>query len=478
MADIGRALAGTWLGVGLLLALAAFLAIVSTTYAWMPGMSRRDSTAIYQLWPIRATLIALSLAVCANILAACIFRVPRRWASLGAWISHAGLLVLAIGAVWYTLAAVTNADSVTVRWPGSDRWTEIRHVYLNNTYAVYLQDANRAVQAPLDLGDGKKPRTLDALLASGSGWQLRATGFLPSALILPAVRLRVTDANQPREIALSTETAERQQFVGDGYRIIFHPGVRRQQLAMMLRPAAPNTRRGLPEDTGMLLTGDEIPPTLVVLHTDGTQWHGALRPGATLDVPLAKRTVRIELLEFFERAQPVPADMPADHAGGETVSALEAVLTAGGERQPVVLQFSAYGHLTPPQAIRLPDGRTINASFSRRRLDLPAALQVTEARFESWPGSVVPKDYVCLARLDGHEVTISLNHPVYIGPYQFSQGSWADDPRNPNKIFFGVATRPGLPVIWAGCILVCLGFPVAFYVKPLLLRREQRGDTI
>jgi hypothetical protein len=473
LAKTGRVLGGTWLGVSLLLFLALFLAVASTAYAWLPDGLGRDSTAVYDLWPVRAVLLTLSLAVCVNIAAACLFRVPRRCASLGAWICHAGLLVLVAGSMWYALAAVTRADSITVR-TSDGRWSEVRHVYLNDTFAVYLQDANGVRQAPVDLGDGHSPRDLDVPLASGPGWQLRAAGFLPGARILSDVRLRVTDANQPREVMLSPESAEGQQFLGNGYQLMFHPNVRRQQLAKMLRPMDPNVRRGLPNDLGLLLTGEEITPTLMVLHRDGTQWHAVLRPGAAVEAPLAGREVKIELLETIERAEAMPADAPAHH-GLTAVSVLQVVLTSGGARQAVVVPFHAYGHLAPPQVVRLGDGRALGLGFSRRRLDLPATLQVTETRFETWPGSVVPKDYVCLARVDGRDAVISLNNPLYVGPFQLSQGSWAEDPRDPDRIFFTVATRPGLPVIWAGCILICLGFPLAFYLKPLLLRRERTG---
>jgi hypothetical protein len=43
------------------------------------------------------------------------------------------------------------------------------------------------------------------------------------------------------------------------------------------------------------------------------------------------------------------------------------------------------------------------------------------------------------------------------------------------QIVFGVASRPGTWLVYLGMILIGLGFPWAFYVKPLLLR--PRGTT-
>jgi hypothetical protein len=67
--------------------------------------------------------------------------------------------------------------------------------------------------------------------------------------------------------------------------------------------------------------------------------------------------------------------------------------------------------------------------------------------------------------------TLSLNNPVNVGPYQLSQNTWLPEAESATEIIFSVASRPGLWVVWAGCWLIGLGMPIAFYVKPLLLRR-------
>jgi hypothetical protein len=136
--------------------------------------------------------------------------------------------------------------------------------------------------------------------------------------------------------------------------------------------------------------------------------------------------------------------------------------------------FAAYEHLAPPQMIDLPGNRAVWLTFSRERIALPATLHVRRAEYQTYPASGIPKDYRCEVQIVSGGVrrseTLSLNNPVHVGAFQFSQGSWAADPHDPTQIFLIAATRPGLWAIWTGCILICLGFPIAFYVKPLLMR--------
>jgi hypothetical protein len=150
----------------------------------------------------------------------------------------------------------------------------------------------------------------------------------------------------------------------------------------------------------------------------------------------------------------------------------------GNWRREMLVPFIAYEEFAPPQMMDLPGNRAIWLNFSRSRVKLPATLQVKSATYETYPASGIPKDYICqvdtIAGARRTSETLSLNNPVTIGGFQFSQGSW-DPPGSdqPTQIIFGAASRPALPVIWLGCILICLGMPYAFYVKPLLMRRRR-----
>ncbi len=481
----------TWVGVALLAVLAVYMSLASTVpkrlaaalgvVLFSPGESVHVELYGYPLF------VAACIALCVNLTVATIVRVPPRWRSLGAWCSHLGVIVLAGGSFWYNYRSVSG-DSVTVRVHGG--WSPIRHVYHKRKRAAYVQDARAAaaVETPLGLLNPRGgPRELDVPLAGGGdGVSIRATRFIPLARIaarwadvspnrIPAVQLRVTDGDEAHAVVLSPSLPEHRQFGGRGYAMIYHARMSKEALAKMIAPAEADRGPGMPYDVAMILTGEDVEPTLAVVRPDGSRWHGRLQVGKPLDVPLAGRTVRVEAVRFFEHAARL-YELARD--GREAVHppgpALRVDVTAGAWKRTTYVPFAAYQHLAAPQLIDLPGNRGIWLSFSRERIALPATLRVKRAEYQTYPASGIPKDYRCDVEIVSGGVrraeTLSLNHPVQVGPFQLSQGSWMADPHDPRQIFLIAATRPGLWAIWTGCVLICLGLPVAFYVKPLLMR--------
>ena len=55
--------------------------------------------------------------------------------------------------------------------------------------------------------------------------------------------------------------------------------------------------------------------------------------------------------------------------------------------------------------------------------------------------------------------------------YKFSQSGW--DPERQAYTILGVGNTPGIYLIAGGGILMCLGVPWAFYVKPMVQRRRK-----
>jgi len=483
----------TWVGVALLAVLAVYMSLASTVpkqLAAVLGVVLRAGgesvhVELYRHWPFVAACIAL----CLNLAVATVVRVPLRWRSLGAWCSHLGVMVLAGGSLWYTYRSVSG-DSVTVRLRGG--WSPIRHVYHQWKRAAYVQDAQAetAVQTPLGMLAARgAARGLDVPLAGGGdGLDIRATGFIPLARIvarwdesspnrIPAVRLRVTDGDEAHAVVLSPSLPEHRQFGARGYVMIYHAGMGKEALAKVIAPSESDRGPGMPHDVALILTGKDIEPTLAVVRPDGPRWHGPLRVGEPLDVPLAGRTVRVEAVRFFEHAARL---YELAREGGEPVHppgpALRVAVTAGAWKRTTYVPFAAYQHLAAPQLIDLPGNRGVWLTFSRERTALPATLRVKRAEYQTYPASGIPKDYRCEVEIVSGGVrraeTLSLNHPIQVGAFQLSQGSWAADPHNPRQIFLIAATRPGLWAIWTGCVLICLGFPVGFYLKPLLMRRR------
>jgi hypothetical protein len=98
-----------WLGVALLFLLFIYASIGSAGMpvkvnilrpdAWMPLREAVEMSEFqwFQWWPFKL-LIAL---ICINLSVATIRRIPLRVVNLGVWMIHTGIIVLAIGSVWY-----------------------------------------------------------------------------------------------------------------------------------------------------------------------------------------------------------------------------------------------------------------------------------------------------------------------------------------------------------------------------------------
>ena len=493
-----RAIGSTWVGVGLIGLIAVYLSLASTVPTALARLLRVElvdlddavHTELYR-HPLPAALGAL---LCANLVVATLVRVPRRLASLGAWCSHAGVILLAAGSLWYTARGVSG-DNLTVRVRGG--WSPIRHVYVRRTLAAYVigPAASEPVQTPLrHLPPRGEPRELNVPLGGGGDdVTIRATRYLPTARVVtrwrdispnrvPAVQLRVADGDDLRTVVLSPSLPRHRQLPGRGYAMIYHAGLDARSLAKMIAPADPNSGPGIRHEVALVVTGKDVAPTLVVIRPDGSRWHAALKANEPVDAPLAGRLVRVELLALFAHAAQVhelaTKIRPSPDDEGELPPAgpvLRVEVRAGSWRRGTWVPFSAYEHVLPPQLIDLPGNRAVWLSFSRERTPLPATLTVTRAEYQTYPASRIPKDYRCdveIAAGGSRRIeTLSLNHPVHVGAFQFSQGSWRPHASNdPRRIYLIAASRPGLPLVWTGCVLICLGFPIAFYVKPLILR--------
>lgn len=174
--------------------------------------------------------------------------------------------------------------------------------------------------------------------------------------------------------------------------------------------------------------------------------------------------------------------------------------------------------------VRLPDGRAVRVAVARLWHAFPDGMGLALRDFEMlpYPHSDQPRDFrsdlVILRGLDRggggvEEASTSMNAPLLasswswdpqrawpanalgwissrIGPtqFKFSQNSWdpqtwhrtkgmveAGELQRPYVQFtiLGVGNNPGYSIIFLGGILVTIGIPWAFYVKPWILRRRK-----
>lgn len=177
------------------------------------------------------------------------------------------------------------------------------------------------------------------------------------------------------------------------------------------------------------------------------------------------------------------------------------------------------------RVVGLPDGRQVHLMFGRVRHEFWPPMAVRMADFEMIPyeHSQVPRDYrsdlIVMRRWKDREEDVrrktSLNEPLlertpyqarqdmpwlvnaaarvvsWIAPnqYKFSQAGWDQggwtqsreatdrgEAKRPHARYtiLGVGNNPGIYIIAAGAVLMCVGIPMAFYGKPWLLRRRKR----
>jgi hypothetical protein len=445
-----RAVGSVWIGVSLLWLLTVYLAVVSIF----------ASTAVAEEWRIPEeeafhhwSLAVLAALLCVNIASATLTRIPFDLPRLGAWCSHAGLLVLGAGIAWYGLASVSG-DCVSLRTETG--WTPIDYFYQDRSTAIYVFDPNAEdPEEPLETvlpefrTDPLEERDLDVPVEAPSWVDLRAEAFLGLRMV------KIIDHATGGEQDLDLTRDQTDHAFGNGYVVIYRPKATPELVKRMSAGPGP----GVKTDMLAVVTGDQIPPTLIVIRQDGARMTEVLDPNTERRIRLTNGVVSV-----------VPSVRP--------VVRLEAVFK--DHRHTVNLPFTAYDEFAPRQELTDPAGRTIQLAFTRVRRALPATVQIRDARYLTYPGSVIPKDYVCKLKLSAggerRRETLSLNNPVHVGPYQLSQGTWSfGEGKQPMHIYLLVASRSGIGAVWLGFILISLGLLYAYYVKPVILRHRARA---
>lgn len=231
--------------------------------------------------------------------------------------------------------------------------------------------------------------------------------------------------------------------------------------------------------------------------------------------------------EKFERPSPVAEDKRQRSGIGTHENAMLGVeltwKTDPSWKRVVWLPFTKYFGLRmgTERQIELPSGAMLNMAFGRVQYPLPGfQVQMLDFEMIAYDHRGSPRDYQSTVRViptDGaftmFDHITRLNEPLRApfhwddsaswfwnagrrivagldpNQYKFSQAGWdasgwertqkmtdqglAKRPRASFTIL-GVGNSPGIHVIAAGGVLMALGIPWAFYVKPWLVQREKR----
>ncbi len=467
--------------------------------------------------PYRHPLLAgLAIALCVSLLLASWARVRLDWPRLGAWISHLGVFVAAVGVVWYATCAYTG-------WIASARRSPTKHLYVEGTASLLAytpehrqqarsvdlpvlpeseDDQDIALDIALDfLPEGVQGRVVRFLSAAGL-WQYSAND---SPIENPGVFYRVSQGDRT-------------------YQGLFSPLYRKERLYLLdecglvfVHSAAPADVERVAERRVFfphlyLLTGPEVLPRIVVVLPNGESWEHLLRPLDPNDPPGMRRyqpveiplelPVTFEFLQLYDRMA-IHNEVPADEQLASQVTptpALQIELSSGDWRESVWVPFTPVPDWRYPGIVPTPVG-PIHLQFTRSSIEMPVVVDLLEldrpmgstresgelrAYLLVYPPDVDRDDLSVDVRtttapggpgldVDGpaevRSEILTLHRPVQAGPYQLT---FANVPASDDELLLRAAYRPGMGLIWVGLAMIVTGMLYAFYVKPLILRRRAR----
>lgn len=110
-------------------------------------------------------------------------------------------------------------------------------------------------------------------------------------------------------------------------------------------------------------------------------------------------------------------------------------------------------------------------------------IRLDDFRLRTYPGGSSPMSYesdVYVTFADGNSqvqksVLIQMNEPMDQNGFRVFQSSYIDQPKGDPRIsIFSIAKDPGVPIIYAGSIILCVGIAIMFYAKTYLRRLEQK----
>ncbi len=258
--------------------------------------------------------------------------------------------------------------------------------------------------------------------------------------------------------------------------------------------------------------------------------HDPLPADGWVDLGLEK--VRLRIGERWENSRqverPVPASAEAIRADREAVGTHDKAMLAVEARNAsgaavVWLPFAKYFGMGPSteRTVTLPDGSVVELAFGRLQHPLPGfVIQLADFQMIAYDHRGAPRDYQSILKVtptslsfEPFEHVTKLNAPLTapfwwderrtwlanavgrlrsgLSPHQFkfSQAGWdaqgwnrtqrlADEGQIPKPFasftILGVGNNAGIHIIALGSVLMGLGIPWAFYVKPWLVRREKR----
>ncbi len=456
---------------------------VAVVFAALVGVATVAPASIQTNHP---AIIVTGVWLALSVIGATILRVPLRLSSLGVWICHAGVVVLAAGAAIYCIVGVRGQ---ALSYLTQDGWSEINEFQVLDSGALHVMgtgghDDEFSLELPLSvnpLDSNPRPRKLKESLTRDD-LRIEALEFIPRAIIrqewrndsplpMPAAAVSVDDGEFSSQMVLCGFGRSAASWETDHLVVLFYPNAGERTVNQFMT-AAPPEELCQGRDMLVLLGTGEVGLSLGIIRADGVRELVPMFEGRAVTVQLVDRDIHLTVEHLYTHAAVYSIAEPSADDNPLGMPAVITRITWGQWVKESAVVFDPLGEYDP-SAWLCGHQRTLSLTFGRKKLSLPTAVQIAAARYEASLGGVLPMEYHCDLEIDGKNLVLGLNKPVRVGKYQLTHGHWLDDPQHPRLIILDVASREGLTIIWTGLAMVMIGLFWAFYIKPLFNRRGE-----
>lgn len=208
----------------------------------------------------------------------------------------------------------------------------------------------------------------------------------------------------------------------------------------------------------------------VNLHArDGRNQTGDLTPGEPYDT--GWMGMQLTVKQFLPHAatvdQVVAGELPRGGMGGDSglPPALHLMAALGGQTKDFWIRRGEGFAL-------MIGGDNLEIDYGRKTKPMGFQLQLNKFHVERDPGSTSPAAYQSDVTLNDpgqgvvdQKSTISMNEPLHHRGWTFFQSSFSEVNGEPRISIFTVAYDPGVPVKYAGSLIMCFGIAMMFWMR-------------
>lgn len=191
-----------------------------------------------------------------------------------------------------------------------------------------------------------------------------------------------------------------------------------------------------------------------------------LTPETGKEIPLGWMDLNFKVVEFFSHTlrRKTFSSHPPESQAEDLVSALRLnIKTRSGEETFWLGQGMKHDFVI--------DGKSYSAVFGEKKIPAGFKLNLKDFRVENYPGTEKPASFESdvILKDDARGVvrneTISMNKPLVYRGYHIFQASYVKEEGRPEISVFTVGRDPGVPVKYAGALIMIAGVVTMFFTR-------------